>query len=183
MLVVRGADDVKIAQRFIAGIQSGLRISPRSGRLKVDIRLRLKRIGVREKPSISAVRFTDSVVNPRRDPSTQSAGLFSSRPLRGRNLSVFLGKATVSERDYPQLGSKDNSLPESIVGNVFPAGPQVSPALSYFLLADKAPRFSAMSASRSSIPTAFRYNASASSEVLPTAVSPTRPSSPRALIM
>ena len=32
--VVRGADDLKVAQRFIAGVRSGDRISPRSGRLK-----------------------------------------------------------------------------------------------------------------------------------------------------
>jgi hypothetical protein len=34
-VVVRGADEVKVAQRFIAGVRSGDRISPRIGRLNV----------------------------------------------------------------------------------------------------------------------------------------------------
>ena len=50
---VRPADDLKVAQRFIAGVQSAYRISPRSGRLtnRFTIAHRAeRRIGVRENP-------------------------------------------------------------------------------------------------------------------------------------
>src|SRR5436190_22982089 len=53
MPVVRGADDVKIAQRFIAGVQSGRRISPRSGRMKMDTIMAEKNRSSRESFNLS----------------------------------------------------------------------------------------------------------------------------------
>ncbi len=75
---------MKAAQRFIAGgFRSGDRISPRSGRLKEDLRSRLplkQNRSPRETLNLSRP-FYGLLCKFRLDPSTKSAGLFSSRPL------------------------------------------------------------------------------------------------------
>jgi hypothetical protein len=53
MIFVREADDVKVAQRFIAGFGRATDLSPRSGRLKAMV----------SEKSISVVRFTDLFAN------------------------------------------------------------------------------------------------------------------------
>jgi hypothetical protein len=92
MPVVRGADDVKIAQRFIAGVQSGRHITPRSGRLKIDTILAEKNQSSRGSFNLSRP-FHGLSCKSRLDPSTQVLGFSHFVRSADEALPSFFGKA------------------------------------------------------------------------------------------
>ena len=88
-----GADDVKIAQRFIAGVRSGKRFSPRSGRLKTKSRISIT-AEISETLSFSRP-FHGLICKSRFDPSTKVLGYSHSVRFADNTNFRFLGQTLI----------------------------------------------------------------------------------------
>ena len=85
-----GADDLKIAQRFIAGVRLGNRFSPRSGRLKAKSRISIT-AEISETLNFSRP-FHGLICKPRIDPSAKVLGYCHSVRFADDTNSAFWAK-------------------------------------------------------------------------------------------
>ena len=87
MLLVREGNLVRIAQRFIAG--SSVAKSKQSAKRTAE-----NQAGIREKPSISAVRYTDYLINLDLIPALKCWAILISSAPRTVSIYAFLGETS-----------------------------------------------------------------------------------------